>query len=85
MVGFLFKILLKMDQTLLVESDTCYTHNFSFRCDIICPVSFAIFLCFSLPLHGIAMPHNCRTLIAGRNSFVAGQQMRDISVHISQR
>ena len=36
-----------------------YTHNFSFtiRRDIICPVSFAIFLCFSLPLHGIAMPH----------------------------
>ena len=34
-----------------------YTHNFSFRCDIICPVSFAFFLCFSLPLHGIAMPN----------------------------
>ena len=51
MVGFLFKILLKMDQTLSVESDTCYTHNFSFRCDIICPVSGVY---FSLLLSTIA-------------------------------
>ena len=34
-----------------------YSHNFLFRRDIICPVSFAIFLCFSLSVHGIAMPH----------------------------
>ena len=35
-----------------------YTHNFIFRCDIICPVSFAIFLCFSLLMHGIVLAGN---------------------------
>ena len=50
----------------VAQKNAAYTHNFSFRCDIICPVSFAIFLCFSLPLHGIAMPHICRPSMVGR-------------------
>ena len=58
-----------------------YSHNFSFRRDIICPVSFAIFLCFSLPLHDIAVPHICRPSMVGGNTFVAASR-REILVCI---